>query len=302
MPIVHRPVLAASVVVVTLLAGCGGGGGGRSDGPVAPSTPAAVASVTISAPAQSVTAGNTLQLSATTRDASGNVLTGRAVTWTSNSGSVATVGASTGLLTAVGGGAVTVTATSEGVVSTPFPLTIIPIEGGAAASLYPPATIGKVTFPDRDTPSGGQGEPVGGVGCIVTIAAHFHAHVSLFVNGEQIAMGRGIGLPQGTLANGQITGGACRYWLHTHDASGVVHVEPPSTSTVLTVGQLFAVWGQPLTTSNVAGFQGPVAVYVNGSPYTGDMAAIPFDVRKEITLTVGTPPAYLPRYSWPDGY
>src|SRR5436853_48991 len=72
-----------------------------------------VASVTVSPASASVPAGQTVQLSATLRDANGNILTGRSVTWASNNTSVATV-TGTGLVTGKVAGSATVTATSEG--------------------------------------------------------------------------------------------------------------------------------------------------------------------------------------------
>ncbi|MGI8509251.1 MAG: Ig-like domain-containing protein [Gemmatimonadaceae bacterium] len=52
-------------------------------------------------------------VAATTKDASGNVLTGRVVTWSSDASSIATV-SSTGVIKAVAAGSATITATSEG--------------------------------------------------------------------------------------------------------------------------------------------------------------------------------------------
>ena len=75
--------------------------------------PAAVATVTVDPTTASLTIGGTQQITATTRDAQGNVLTGRAVTWQSGNTAVATV-TQAGLITAVGPGNTTVTATSEG--------------------------------------------------------------------------------------------------------------------------------------------------------------------------------------------
>ncbi len=72
-----------------------------------------VASVTVSPASASVPAGQTVQLSATLRDANGNILTGRSVTWASNNTSVATV-TGTGLVTGKVAGSATITATSEG--------------------------------------------------------------------------------------------------------------------------------------------------------------------------------------------
>jgi uncharacterized protein YjdB len=76
-------------------------------------TPAPVASVTVSPVSPSVGVGQTQQLTATLRDASGNLLTGRAITWTTSNAAVATV-SGTGLVTGVAVGTVTITATSEG--------------------------------------------------------------------------------------------------------------------------------------------------------------------------------------------
>src|SRR5947199_230723 len=72
-----------------------------------------VASGTVSPAAASLTAGQTVQLAAVTRDSAGDVLTGRTVTWTTTNSGVATVSA-TGLVAGVATGSATVTANSEG--------------------------------------------------------------------------------------------------------------------------------------------------------------------------------------------
>jgi len=76
-----------------------------------------VASVTVSPAAASLTAGQTVQLAAVTRDSAGDVLTGRTVTWTTTNSGVATVSA-TGLVAGVATGSASVTANSEGKSST----------------------------------------------------------------------------------------------------------------------------------------------------------------------------------------
>jgi uncharacterized protein YjdB len=82
-----------------------------------PPPPPPVASVTVSPPTASVVAGSTVQLSAMLRDAGGNVLTGRPVTWTTSANGVAIVSAN-GLVTGIAPGSATITATSEGVSGT----------------------------------------------------------------------------------------------------------------------------------------------------------------------------------------
>ena len=72
-----------------------------------------VASVVVALNAPTLLAGQSTQATATLKDASGNVLTGRSIVWTSSEVTVASVNA-TGLVTALKGGAVTITAASEG--------------------------------------------------------------------------------------------------------------------------------------------------------------------------------------------
>jgi Bacterial Ig-like domain (group 2) len=77
------------------------------------STVPVVASVAVSPGTGSMTVGQTLQLTATPKDASGNPLMGQVVTWASSAPAVATVNGS-GLVTAVAAGTATITATSGG--------------------------------------------------------------------------------------------------------------------------------------------------------------------------------------------
>ena len=72
-----------------------------------------VATVAVAPLTASILVGANQQLTATTRDAAGNVLAGRVVTWGSSNTSKATVDA-TGLVTAVAAGTAIITATSEG--------------------------------------------------------------------------------------------------------------------------------------------------------------------------------------------
>ena len=75
--------------------------------------PVPVSSVSITpAGGQTVFEGGTLQLSATTRDAAGNILTGRPVSWTTSNQSVATV-SSSGLVSGAALGSTQITAESE---------------------------------------------------------------------------------------------------------------------------------------------------------------------------------------------
>ena len=110
-------------------------------------TPAPVATVSVSPATANVLIGATVQLTATPKDANGTPLSGRVVTWASNNQAVATVSAS-GLVTAQAVGTATITATSEGKSGTAaITVTSVPVNG----------TVQLVA-----TPKDGSGTPLAG--------------------------------------------------------------------------------------------------------------------------------------------
>lgn len=121
--------------------------------------PLPVASVTVTAPANMVDEFDSLQFTATPKDANGNVLTGRTVTWSTNAGTKATI-SSSGLLHALQGGTITVTATCDGVPGN-APITItVPVAAvmlnPSSATLYAGDTVRltpTLLGPTGDTPT-----------------------------------------------------------------------------------------------------------------------------------------------------
>jgi uncharacterized protein YjdB len=79
----------------------------------APPPPPTLATITVSPATASVNVGQTVQLTATGRDAAGNPVTGLILVWTSSSTGLATV-SSYGVVTGIGGGSVSVTAAASG--------------------------------------------------------------------------------------------------------------------------------------------------------------------------------------------
>ena len=88
------------------------------------------------------------------------------------------------------------------------------------------------------------------------------------------------------------------YWLHTHDATGIIHVESPDDRTY-TLGQFFDIWGQPLTSGEVAGLKGVVRAYIDGKPSSGNPRGIVLGAHLQITLEVGAPIVPPPTYAFP---
>ena len=131
------------------------------------------------------------------------------------------------------------------------------------------------------------------------LAVHYHAHLDILFQNGPVTIPANTGVP---------TGSSCLYWLHTHDESGVIHIEAPqaSASRQFTLGDFFAIWGQPLSRSRVATIpinsKNQLKIWVNGSPYTGDPSKIVLKGHEQIVIQIGppftTPP---PTYTWPAG-
>lgn len=109
---------------------------------------APVASVSVSPATASLAVGGTQQLAATLKDASGNILTGRSVTWASSAPLLASV-SGTGMVSGLLAGAATVTATSEGV-SGAGAVSITATAPPPSAGAWPNEPAGWTTVNDYD--------------------------------------------------------------------------------------------------------------------------------------------------------
>lgn len=112
---------------------------GQSGGALLTVTPVPVNTVTVTLAASSITLGTVGdQATAVLKDAAGNVLVGRTVTWQSSATTVATISAS-GVITTVGLGTSTITATSEGI-NGAASLTVTPVPQVIYWSMFDPTT------------------------------------------------------------------------------------------------------------------------------------------------------------------
>jgi uncharacterized protein YdeI (BOF family) len=175
--------------------------------------------------------------------------------------------------------------------------------------IQPGEVIGKdnvFTPNDGDTPSGGQSQTVDGIPCAPTMYLnmyHVHAYIGILINGLQVAVPDQIGLYKpGPISSGYTSSAQCYYYLHTHDATGMIHIESPSSvspsATLYTLGNVLDVWGITVTAGNVGPFNGKVRAFVatvplktltaqNYTEYTGNPNAIQLYSHEAIWLEVG---------------
>jgi uncharacterized protein (UPF0333 family) len=124
------------------------------------------------------------------------------------------------------------------------------------------------------------------------VSYHIHAHVSIYINGQQQNIPANVGINQQQ---------GCYYWLHTHDTTGVIHIEAPQPI-IYTLGNFFHIWGQqfaqsqyPIELSDTNGWQ----VYVDGKAYKGDFNNIPMNAHTLITMAYNSPKAPIDTvYNW----
>ena len=140
---------------------------------------------------------------------------------------------------------------------------------------------------------------------------HVHTHLTVFVNGAQRTIPAGVGVdPPITRDNyrpspigpqfGE-TPGQCLAWLSTRYADGLIHVESSEQRT-FTLGDFFAVWGQPLSKTELGPEQGEVTAIVDKQAWTGDPADIPLASHTQIQLMLGEPLIAAQTIEFPGAY
>jgi hypothetical protein len=119
---------------------------------------------------------------------------------------------------------------------------------------------------------------------------HVHQHLDIYVNGKKEAVPQYIGINPGA---GWLT------QIHTHDPTGVIHVEADKNRG-FTLGQVFDVWGVRFTSTCVGSYCNDVKVYRDGKLWPGNPRTIPLQNHEEIAVVVGKAPKKIPK-SWPFG-
>ena len=126
-----------------------------------------------------------------------------------------------------------------------------------------------------------SGLPIDGIRCDASEGAvqHIHSFLHISDRGRAVEVPAGVGIPEG---------GQCLYWVHTHSADGMIHIESPVKRT-FTLGQFFDVWGQPLSRTAAASARAPhgrtLRVSVNGKSWKGDPRTIPLRDHEDIRIS-----------------
>jgi hypothetical protein len=132
--------------------------------------------------------------------------------------------------------------------------------------------------------------PIDGIKCeaMEGNAFHVHAKLAIFINGKNHTVPALIGITN-----------YCFYWLHTHDQSGIIHIESPSHRN-FTLGNFFDIWKQKLNNNQIlnhtASASNPLTVYVNGTqvPKGTIYRDIPLHAHDVISIVYGSPPKVIP--------
>ena len=94
------------------------------------------------------------------------------------------------------------------------------------------------------------------------LSAHYHYDLIIIINNVRETIPANVGIPSTD----------CYRPIHTHDASGHIHVELPSgySGGAPTVADFFAIWGKTFTPTSLLGNAGTVTMEVNSVIQTGN--------------------------------
>ena len=137
---------------------------------------------------------------------------------------------------------------------------------------------------------------ISGIKCdkVEHFSFHYHAHLNIFINGISYLVPADIGIKPPE----------CIYWLHTHDVTGLIHVESPENKT-FNLGQFFDIWDKKFNNSQIFDFavnksdSKSLVVYVNRTAVNDlQYRDIPIVNHEDITIVYGSPPAEIASYNF----
>ena len=128
-----------------------------------------------------------------------------------------------------------------------------------------------------------DGHPIAGIKCERQEYSnfHIHAHLDIFIDGKAYDVPETIGIVNRT----------CLYWMHTHDPSGIIHIEAPETR-AFTLAQFFEIWKS--TAKGVPATKETPKIYVNGKRVNGRLEQVEIGPLAEIAIVYGKEPTTVP--------
>jgi hypothetical protein len=147
--------------------------------------------------------------------------------------------------------------------------------------------------------SNASAQTIDGIQCnaVEQLVFHNHAHLDIFIDGQPYTIPSQVG----------IVPGKCIYWLHTHDDSGIIHIESPVTRN-FTLGQFFDIWKKQFSNVQIfdktANATNVMAVYLNGNKINREANYRDINIQEhdQIAIVFGRPPSKIPStYEFPKG-
>ena len=130
-----------------------------------------------------------------------------------------------------------------------------------------------------------HGRPVGRLACRADRPPGELAHVELFGGGLGVVVPAGIGVaPPRSRVGAYVRGGRCTYPLATREPTGVVEL---AAGTRPTLGDLFALLGQPLGRRRMGGFRAPVRAWLDGREWHGPLTRLPLRRHAQVVVAAG---------------
>lgn len=112
-------------------------------------------------------------------------------------------------------------------------------------------------------------------------ALHIHQHLDISINGKPVLVPAGIGIEGASQLIAPV---------HTHDGTGVIHVESDVTQD-FTLGNFFDIWGVRFTDSCLGGYCNTsgktLSVFVNGQRIGNNFRDVVLKERREIFVYFG---------------
>lgn len=132
------------------------------------------------------------------------------------------------------------------------------------------------------------------------VKEHIHSHLSVMLNGESVTVPANIGINTQRHLYSEI---------HTHDVSGILHVES-SMPRPFYLRQAFAEWDVSLSAHGIERFKDKaygvkVLTFVDRKPYAGDLRKLELKNKQDISIAIttnGSTPVAAPDFKWPANY